>query len=374
MEESGRPPRVSLTGSSFFYVMIIATVLAMVATLLLWGRIPGPSPLRWFSRVVLIGICQVTAIAVVAVWINNSYGLYTSWDDLLGEDNGSVVAAMPGPPANRAVFTQAANGMLDTYFHGKYSKLSGEVLVWTPPQYDEPQYKTYRFPVMMLLHGVPGSPSSWLEEGGMPGTIATMMADGTVKPAIVVIPVINPGGIDTDCSDTPARKNATWLSKDVPELIDHQFRTLTEAKAWGLIGLSTGGLCSVKLAMQYPRSFGSAVAMDPDPFSGDPNVLTDPELRKLNSPLYLAQRKPDVSLFVATSAQDRFSPVSNITALQHAVQLPTTLAPPLVLAEGGHNWNTWARMYPTVFPWLSDHLDDARAVSEKPKTTTKIGR
>jgi enterochelin esterase-like enzyme len=365
---------VSLTGSAFYYLLIAATVLAVVGTLVLWSRIPGPSPLRWFSRVVMIALCQVTAIAVVAVWINNSYGLYSSWNDLLGDDNGSVTAAMPGPPANRAVFTQASDGILDTYFRGKYSKLSGEVLVWTPPQYDEAQYKSYRFPVMMLLHGVPGSPSSWVEGGNLPTSIARLMASGAVKPAIVVIPVIDPGGVDTDCSDTPTHKNATWLAKDVPELINNQFRTLTDAKAWGIMGFSTGGLCSVKLSMQYPGTFASAVAMDPDPFGGDPGVLADPELRKLNSPLWLAKQKPDVSLFAATSAQDRFSPVANITALQNAVQLPTTMAPPLVLPDGGHNWGTWQRMFPTVFPWLSDHLDDARAVAGKPKTTTKIGR
>ncbi|QMU68236.1 esterase family protein [Streptacidiphilus sp. P02-A3a] len=365
---------MSLTGSAFYYLMIAATVLAVIATLVLWSRIPGPGPLRWFSRVVLIALCQVTAIAVVAVWINNSYGLYSSWNDLLGEDNGSVTAAMPGPPANRAVFTKASDGLLDTYFRGKYSKLSGEVLVWTPPQYDEPQYKNYRFPVMMLLHGVPGSPSSWVEGGNLPNSIEQLMAAGSVKPAIVVIPVIDPGDVDTDCSDTPSRKNATWLARDVPELIDNQFRTLTEAKAWGIIGFSTGGLCSVKLSMQYPNTFASAVAMDPDPFAGDPTVLTDPELREVNSPLWLAKEKPPVSLFVATSAQDRFSPVSNVTALQHAVRYPTTMAPPLILPDGGHNWGTWQRMFPTVFPWLSNHLDDARVVTGKPKTTTKIGR
>ena len=365
---------MSLTGSTFFYLMITATVLAMLATLLAWGRIPGPKPLRWFSRVVLIAICQITAIAVVATWINNSYGLYSSWNDLLGDDNDSVAAAMPGPPANRAVFTQSSDGMLETYFRGKYSKLSGEVLVWTPPQYNEAQYRTYRFPVMMLLHGVPGSPSSWVEGGNLPASIARLMSSGEVKPAIVVVPVIDPGGVDTDCSNTSTHENATWLAEDVPELINNQFRTLTEAKAWGLIGFSTGGLCSVKLSMQYPKTFASAVAMDADPFSGDPSVLSNPAVRKVNSPLWLAKQRPDVSLFLATSAQDRFSTVANITALQRAVKFPTTVAPPLVLAQGGHNWGTWQRMFPVVFPWLSDHLDDARTVTGKPQTKTKIGR
>ena len=362
---------MSLTGNAFFYVLIIATVLAAIGTLALWGRVRGPRPVRWLGRLAMIVICQLTAIAVVATWINNSYGLYSSWNDLLGDDNGTATAAMPGPPANRAMFTRSSNGILETYFRGKYSKLSGEVLVWTPPQYDQAQYKDYKFPVMMLLHGVPGSPSSWIEGGGMPNALAAMMADGTVKPAIVVIPVINPGGIDTDCSDTPLRKNATWLTRDVPELIDNQFRALSEPKAWGLLGLSTGGLCAIKLPMQYPKVFGSGAAMDADPFTGDTSVLTDPELRLVNSPIWLAKQRPDVSLFAATSAQDRFSPPSNITALQKVIQWPTTLAEPLILPDGGHNWNTWQRMYPTVFPWLSEHLDDARLVPRTVPTPAK---
>ncbi|MEZ0091655.1 alpha/beta hydrolase [Streptacidiphilus sp. EB129] len=364
---------MSLTGSAFFYLLILATVLAVAGTLVAWGLVRGPRPLRWAVRLLMIVVCQLTAISIVAVWINNSYGLYTSWSDLLGEEKGGAVAAgsgtsgpvpaMPGPPPSRAMFTRTGNGLLETYVHGKYSKLSGQVLVWTPPQYDQPQYRTMRFPVMMLLHGVPGSPQSWAEGGGMPGTLAQMMAAGTVKPAIVVMPVIDPGGGDTDCSDTPVRKNATWLVKDVPELIETQFRALNDARGWGLIGFSTGGLCSVKLAMQYPNTFASAVGMDPDPLSGDPSVLKDAQLRQANSPMWLARQKPAVSLMLATSAKDRYSPVSNITDFAKVVQWPTDLAAPEILPSGGHNWNTWQRLFPTVFPWLSAHLDDAQVVT-----------
>lgn len=357
---------MNLTGTAFFCLLIAATVLAVLATLFAWGAVRGPGPVRWGARVVMIVVCQLTAISVVAAWINNSYGLYTSWDDLLGRDNGAATAAMPGPPANRAMFTRSANGLLETYFHGSHSKLAGQVLVWTPPQYDQPAFRNQKFPVIVLLHGVPGSPRSWVDGGQMPDTLARMMEGGLVKPAIVVMPVIDPGGLDTDCSDTPTRKNATWLALDVPQLVHSQFRALPEARGWGLVGLSTGGLCAVKLAMQYPALFGSAAAMDPDPLGGDPTVLTDPVLRARNSPLQLAKSKPAVSLFLATSAEDRLSRVNNITELRNAVQWPTTVAEPLILPTGGHNWNTWTRMFPVVFPWLSSHLDDAHDVAAAP--------
>jgi enterochelin esterase-like enzyme len=196
-----------------------------------------------------------------------------------------------------------------------------------------------------------------VDEGGdMPQALARMTADGTVRPAIVVIPVIDPAGVNTTCSDVPGHANATWLADDVPTLIRAHFRTLPAPHGWGLAGLSTGGLCAVKLAMQYPHIFTAAAAMDPDPFTGDPTALPNPIVRQHNSPLWLAVGKPDVSLLLATSAQNPISPVENLVALQDAIAPPTTVAPLLILAQGGHNWGTWQRMYPTVFPWLSHHL------------------
>ncbi|WP_037576590.1 alpha/beta hydrolase [Phaeacidiphilus oryzae] len=347
---------MSLTGTPFLILLAVLTVLAVAATLLLWGRMRGPRALRWTARLVLILICQATAICVVAVWINNSYGLYSSWNDLLGNDNGSATAAMPGPPASRAKFTRAQNGVLDTYFRGSHSKLSGQVLVWTPPQYSEPQYRKDDFPVVMLLHGVPGSPQSWLEGGDIPGAVEQMLGQHEIKPFILVMPVIDPGSIDTTCSDTPERRVGSWLSQDVPELVGSQFRVQRQAHAWGLLGLSTGGFCAAKLPLQYPKVFATGAAMSPDPFTGDRSALPDARTRELNSPLYLAKHgRPDVSLFLATSRQDKYSKPANIEALKRAVRAPATVAT-LILAQGGHNWNTWLRMYPVVFPWLSEHL------------------
>ncbi|MEY9875140.1 enterochelin esterase-like enzyme [Streptacidiphilus sp. MAP12-33] len=346
---------LSLTGTGLLWFLAALTVGAVAAATALWNRVHGPGLLRLLQRVLLIMVCQATAIALVAAWINNSYGLYASWSDLLGSPGGGTVA-MPGPPPGRAAFTRASDGTLQTYVRGRASRLSGQVIVWTPPQYDQSAYRHTAFPVMMLLHGVPGSPSSWIEGGGMPQALAAMMADGTVRPAIVVIPVIDPAGVDTTCSDVRGHANATWLADDVPTLVRAHFRTLPAPHGWGHAGLSTGGLCAVKLAMQYPHTFTAAAAMDPDPFTGDPTALPDPLARQHNSPLWLAGQKPDVSLLLATSAQDSFSPVGNLVALQDAVQPPTTVAPLLILAQGGHNWGTWQRMYPTVFPWLSRQL------------------
>ncbi|MFF7726047.1 alpha/beta hydrolase [Streptomyces sp. NPDC008001] len=351
---------MSLTGTGFFAALAAATACAVLATLLLWSRIPGPAPARWLARVVLIGLCQVTAICVVAAWINTSYGLYASWDDLLGRTGGSGPVAMPGPPPDRARFLRGDAGMQQTYVRGPRSALSGQVMVWTPPEYDEPRFRRTPFPVVMLLHGIPGSPQSWLDQGHMPADFSKLLRTGTTHPFILAVPVINPGGMDTDCSDIPGHKIATWLSTDVPDVIRQHFRTGKGPRSWGLLGISTGGYCAAKLPLQHPGVFGAGAALDPDPLNGAQGALTDPVLREHNSPTWLvAHTKPtqtDVGLFLATSRQDRSSPPSLIEQFEQAaagsgVRLRTMLAP-----AGGHNYNTWISMYPAAFSWLSEEL------------------
>ncbi|MCB5164074.1 esterase family protein [Streptomyces bambusae] len=351
---------MELTSTGFFALLIALTVLAVAATLVLWGSLPGPGWVRWPVRLLMILLCQLTAIATVATWMNNSYGLYASWSDLLGTEDAGTLGPMTGPPVGRAKFADSGNGVLTTSFRGTHSKLAGQVLVWTPPEYRAAGAEKTRFPVLLLLHGVPGAPQGWLDAGGMPDAFAEYAAQGRTHPFVLVMPVVDPGGVDTDCSDTPQRKVATWLARDVPDLVARHFRTLPGPRAWGLMGFSTGGFCAAKLPLQYPRVFGAGVALDPDPLTGDPDVLPDARLRERNSPLWLvrhARPAPDVALFLATSRQDRLSPPRFIEEFARAAAGTGVTVRTLVLPTGGHNFDTWQRMYPEVIPWLGDRLD-----------------
>ncbi|WTQ62187.1 esterase family protein [Streptomyces sp. NBC_00158] len=348
---------MELTSTSFLVTLIAATVLAMLLALLLWNRVPGPGAVRWAVRVMMLGLCQLTAICVVAAWINGGFGLYASWDDLLGTgDRGA--AAMTGPPVGRAKFTPGANGTRSTYFRGSRSKLAGQVIVWTPPEYDAPGADRTRFPVLVLLHGYPGSPGSWFDLGSMPDALQQLVELGAVRPFVLVVPEIYPGGVNTDCSDTPTRKVATWLARDVPELVARNFRTLPEPEGWGLMGVSTGAFCAVKLPLQYPGVFRAGAALDPDPLTGDPEVLADPVLRERNSPMWLVghAKGADVGLFLATSAQDKDSPPRQLADFTRAARGTGIRVKTLVRPSGGHNFRTWNAMYPDALGWLSTEL------------------
>ncbi|MCY0942089.1 hypothetical protein [Streptomyces antarcticus] len=57
---------MELTSTAFLVTLIGVTALAMLAALLLWNRVPGPDRARWPARVLMLGLCQLTAICVVA--------------------------------------------------------------------------------------------------------------------------------------------------------------------------------------------------------------------------------------------------------------------------------------------------------------------
>ncbi len=347
---------MSVIGDRFLVVVIVVTVAVVLATLLGWNAIRGPRPVRWLARLIMIGACQCTAVAVVAVCVNDSYGLYTSWDDVLGRHATpapAVVAAASPPPVE---FADAGGGVLRTHYRGIESGLRGRILVWTPPEYGQDAYRDYRFPVIVLLHGVPGSPEAWIEGGGATTLLPEMMRTGLLRPAILVMPQVDPG-VNTDCTDVPGGpQTATWLAHDVPRLIATHFRTLDQATGWAVAGDSTGGYCAAKLALQYPKRFATALAIAPDDFHGDPAVLASASLRRANDPVQLAARGAVASILVATSARDEFSTPANAEALFAAARPPTVVDRPLIVADGGHNWGTWQAMYPAIFSWLSAHL------------------
>ncbi|MFI1920222.1 alpha/beta hydrolase [Nocardia sp. NPDC020380] len=357
---------MSLTSSSLFYMVIAAAVAAVLTTLSAWNSVPGPRVMRWLARLLMIGICQATAVAVLALWANNNFALYSSWNDLLGEP--PAAGSSPSGDSGTADFEDLGDRVSAAEYRGPRSKLRGEVLVWAPPQYDSPEYRDYRFPVIMLLHGVPGTPRAWIKGGHATTELAAMMRDGRLPPAILVMPRVDPGG-NTDCTNVPhGPQTATWLTQDVRNLVLGHFRALTEPSGWAMAGDSTGGYCATTLPLQYPSLFATGLAFSPDDFHGDPNIVPSRTLRRLTDPIRLVGTGPRVALLVATSRRDPSSTPDNAGALVAAAKGPAQVAPPLIVDDGGHNWGTWRAMYPKAFGWLGTHLSPPR----KPAAPTAL--
>ncbi|MET8622913.1 alpha/beta hydrolase-fold protein [Kitasatospora sp. NPDC004669] len=391
---------MNLTGTPFLILTIVLFVGSIALAMAQWlgqgrffGRARTPeqrrTPLRALSYLGTVLLCQFTAVAMVFVIVNNENQLYDNWGDLLG--NSSHVRAVPVPPkdeglaGDRGAASAGPSGTpapkVPQAFHapdsdavprsvkqadlkGRLSGVDGEVLVWTPPQYDDPAYKDKTFPVVELLVGFPGSSSAWFGDA-MEATkqLEPLMKSGQVTPFILVTPRVTLlGNTDTGCADIPGKVNAdTWLSRDVPQMIVDNFRADTTPDRWALSGYSAGAHCALRLALSHPNRYRAAISMSGynDP-AGEPGSLTakDPKLRETSNPLYIlthAQTPPNVALYVTGRRGDG---LEDATALQQAAKSPTAVTP--FETTGPHLTSTWKPLVVPTFKWLTGIIPPPR--------------
>jgi enterochelin esterase-like enzyme len=386
---------------SFRITAIVAAAIVALLTFVLWNRIPGHQPVRVAGRTVMVLTGQAMATLAVLAWLNVAYGgLFVSWNDLLGNEsmNGAHFAGQQGdillhpvapgnaqvegaatpvtaaaPAAAHQRFRQAGyDGFEEMTLTGARSGMRAQVFVWTPPQYAEEPHED--FPVLMLLHGIPGDPQGWMGPMNVVAHLEAAMATGTVHPYILVVPSITPSATlsapwnTPECSNVPGyAKVATWLAGDVRDMVTDRFRALSSGLGWGVMGYSTGGFCAAKLVLQYPHLFQAAVSLS-GYYSPESLLLTrNPELDRANSPLWLLghTRTPAVSLLMTGSDQDMADPVSEITQLLAAARAnrlsrDTEVRSFIAPIGGGHNQSSWEKMLPTAFTWLSQRLSGPR--------------
>ena len=366
-----------LLGTPFLICTIILVPVSIAVAMLLWGKVRGPRPLRLLARLVMLLFCQLTAVLMVFVLVNNANLIYGTWDDLLG--TGHHVRAVPSvPPLDGsgaagaqdakapAKVVQSFRNVDDpkvpgdvrrTDLKGRLSGIDGEVLVWLPPQYDDPAYRDRKFPVVELIPGWPGSSSTWYGTLKVSEQLKPLMRQGKVSPFILVSPrtLLLGNTVDAGCADVPGKANAeTWLARDVPQMVLDNFRVEPSADHWAVAGYSAGAHCATKLALAHPDRYRAGVSLSGynDPAAETASLVgRDPHLREANNPLNIlknAARPPRVALYVSGNRGDGYE---DALALRDAAKAPTTVAP--VETTGPHASDVWKPMIPGVFEWLT---------------------
>lgn len=356
--------------------LTIALALGMVlVTAWLWPRLADRGVLRWLARVGLVLTCQLLAVLLTAITVNNYFDFYSSWGDLLGSgrttgpqtvqlagvEGGSGAAKLATVQVDR-VFGPAAHrvGYTDhLVVRGPRSQIAAKVLVYLPPQYRDPRYAETRFPVTMVIAGYPGHIGTLVRSLEVPRTMNEMLAQGRVRPTILVMvsPTVAPPR-DTECADVPGGPQVeTWLSQEVPQAVAARYR-VTGPGGWGVLGVSTGGFCAVKLGLRHPDVFCCVVGMSGylrtiiDATTGD-LYGNDPALRQASDPLWRIANlpAPRMRILLTVSRAER-TLYQQVQAFVAAARPPLQVAT-LVVDEGGHNFGVWVNQLPTCLQWLS---------------------
>ncbi|MEO6790568.1 MAG: alpha/beta hydrolase-fold protein [Ornithinibacter sp.] len=360
---------LGLTAQPLLIIFALLTVMMVVGAVgLRLSRGPGSRVRELLTRGALVVTAQVLAVATVALVVNNQYGFYASWQDLLGQTpqaapivaGGSTlgmqgsVAVFAGRPGGRGSGTTQTMTVRDGY-----SGSPLDTLVWLPPQYTAKRYSTTKFPVVMFLPGQPSSPAHVFQQYDFGSVASRAIAAGRVKPFVAVFPpLMTDRPRDTECTNVSGGPQAlSWLAKDVPTALVAHYRVTRPGPAWSVMGWSTGGFCAAKLLLTRPKEFHAAVS-----FGGYFDAITDSTTgdlfhgsaaqRQQNSPrfLYREHGLRGGRLLVVVGKQDRESWASARPLL--AVSGSDPGVSHVAFPEGGHNFKAYRTYLVPALQWL----------------------
>jgi len=355
-------------------------------------------------RVLAACLAFLPAMLFGVLAVNRYYGYYQTWGAVMADmTNQGVSAASRVPDITLA--SGSRSGTLDgsqtqlrlaqqqgytlrLMLTGPRSHITRVVYVYLPPQYFQPRYRAYRFPVLELIHGQPGKPEDWISVVGVTGTFDHLLAERLAQPAVVVMPDANGGTrISLQClNQVGGPQDLTYLAVDLPTKIAHILRVQRPGLAWGVAGYSEGGFCAANMALRYPHRYGFAAALSGyfKPFDNqlaEPARLVSPfggdrRLQEENTPLEEIATLPAGAViprfWLGAGAADR-QDVANAEAFRQELRLRQADAPLILTAGGGHSMATWRAQVPSMLTWMTSGLTQAahgQAAAPPRKTIT----
>ena len=162
--------------------------------------------------------------------------------------DGTVAIAgyvhIPGTPPEAWDPRKVPHGAIEQRWYDSRSLgLFRSAYVYTPPDYDR---GNATYPVLYLLHGSGGTEAAWTMDGLANVILDNLIADGKVKPMIVVMPFGHPeasGRIGS--TPTFVRRDLGEFSRDLFEdvmpMVERLYRVKRDADARAIAGLSMGG-------------------------------------------------------------------------------------------------------------------------------------
>jgi enterochelin esterase-like enzyme len=338
-------------------------------------------------RILAAGLAFMPAMTFGVLAVNKYYGYYQTWDAVLADLTNQGVSAASRMP-DITLTSGSGSGTLDgSRVHlmlaqqrgytlrlmvtGPRSRITRVVYVYLPPQYFQPGYQAYRFPVIELIHGQPGKPEDWITVVGVTNTFGDLLEQKLARPAVVVMPDANGGErISLQClNQVGGPQDLTYLAVDLPAQIARTVRVQRPGPAWGVAGYSEGGFCAANMALRYPHRYGFAAALS-GYFAPLDNQLAGPRrlvspfggnrgLQEENTPLEEIATLPAGAtiprFWLGAGAADG-QDVANAEVFwqelrRHQAHVPLTLT-----AGSGHTMRTWRAQVPSMLTWMTRGL------------------
>ncbi|MCD2188452.1 alpha/beta hydrolase [Actinomycetospora soli] len=356
-EADGDPRDVEVTGWAFH---------ALLGVLLLLVVVGAVRARRRASRALGVLAAVVLLLVTVAAGVNT----YVDYDRTLGAVFG-VEPADEEPLARllRQTTVPAAGEIAPVTIPPRRSGFAARpALVYVPPAwFARPRP---RLPVVVLLHGTPGTPSDWFGPGRAAATAdAFAAAHGGTAPILVAPDVNGTEDADTECVDSSLGRVETALTEDLPAFVTSTFRTQPTGRAWAVAGLSEGGSCAAMLALRHPTLFGTFgdYAGLAGPRVGDTNADTASTVSGLfggsaqafrahePASLLAARRFPRLGGWFEVGDGDGEPYAAQQTLVPLARRVGITVCS-VVVPGGGHTFDVFSEAFADSLPWIATRV------------------
>ncbi len=139
-------------------------------------------------------------------------------------------------------------------FWSESTKQCRRAFVYTPPSYGKD--KKAKYPVLYLQHGWGEDETAWMTQGHANLIMDNLIAEGKIKPFIVVCTYgmtnnIQFGGL----GGFTAKEFETFLCDELVPYIDANFQTIAKKESRAMAGLSMGGMETHTITLRRPEMF-----------------------------------------------------------------------------------------------------------------------
>lgn len=234
-----------------------------------------PAPRRYGTPVPRVRVIRAEGAATPEpspAPVASSYVTVNTGTDELSSD---YLPVMDGSAHERTLYSPALGRSMPYY-------------IYLPPGYAE---SGKRYPVLYMLHGLGGHREEWIVYG-LIGMVDQQIRFGNIEPFILVLPQGDKGYWVDNANGGP--RWGEYLTRDVVQNIDANYRTLPSPASRGIGGLSAGGFAALSQAFSHPDLFGVVGAHSPSLRGDDGEIalLGHADEFDAHDPIFLAEHGP----------------------------------------------------------------------------------